>query len=126
MSDERTLRLAHRPVTPEILEKYSQFIRFEQAGVPASQGLEQVGVTADDVARTASAVNAFCRPRLLKRRLAGANANSVERQLKRVEELARPIDDSGFIALYGEETYRVLRAQEEALIELRAKSVGEG
>ncbi|MBS1152645.1 MAG: hypothetical protein H6Q89_4343, partial [Myxococcaceae bacterium] len=35
-------------------------------------------------------------------------------------------DDTDFVALYGEETYRLLLSNEEALIALRAKCTGEG
>jgi hypothetical protein len=126
MSDERTLRLAHRPVTPAILGKYMQFVQLELDGKAPAEALIQSGLTADEVARTASAVNAFCRPRLLKRRLARASAKTPEKQMKLLEELAKPIDDTDFVALYGEETHRVLLSHEEPMIELRAKAVGEG
>lgn len=126
MSDERTLRLAFRPVTPEILAKYSQFLQAELDGKAPAEALVLTGLAADDVARTASAVNAFCRPRLLKRRLARATAKTPQKQMKLLEELARPIDDTDFVALYGEGTYRLLLSNEEALIALRAKCTGEG
>ncbi len=124
MNDERTLRLAHRPVTRATLEKYAEFVRLEIEGIPAGEALRRSDLTADDVARTASAVNAFCRPRLLKRRLARATATTPERQQKRIEELASAIDDTQFVALYGEETHGVLLGS-DGLIELRAKEVGE-
>ncbi len=126
MADERTLRLAHRPVTSEILAKYEQFLDLELAGTDAATALIKSGLSADDVARTASAVNAFCRPRLLKRRLGKASGKTTEKQMKLLEELARPIDDTDFVALYGAETHHVLLANEEVLIELRARAVGEG
>lgn len=125
MSDERTLRLAHRPVTEAILEQYAKFIQLELDGIAADAALKQTGLSADEVARTASAVNAFCRPRLLKRRLKRTNAKTPEQQVKLLEELHKPIDDTDFVALYGEETFRVLLKNEEALLELRAKAVGE-
>ena len=124
MADERTLRLAHRAVTVEILDKYIQFVRLELDGKTPTEALIATGLMADDVARTASAVNALCRPRLLKRRLARATAKTPEKQMKLLEELARPIDDTDFVALYGEETYRVLLGHEEVLLELREKSSG--
>ena len=125
MADERTLRLAHRPVTAEILHRYEQFVQLELEGKAPAEALIRTGLTADDVARTASAVNSFCRPRLLKRRLARASAKTPERQMKLLEELARPIDDTEFVALYGEDTHHVLLSNEETLTTLRAKEAGE-
>ncbi len=126
MADERTLRLAYRPVKAEILEKYLQFIQLELDGKAPAEALVLTGLSADDVARTAMAVNAFCRPRLLKRRLAKTNAKTPDKQMKLLEELARPIDDTEFVSRYGAETHHVLLSHEESLIVLRAKSVGEG
>jgi hypothetical protein len=125
MSDERTLKLAYRPVQPAILEKYAECVRLELAGKAPAEAIVLTGLSADDFARTAMAVNAFCRPRLLKRRLSKATAKTPEKQMKLLEELAKPIDDTEFVGLYGEETYRLLLSREEALIELRAKSAGE-
>ena len=126
MSDARTLRLAHLPVTERILEAYTRFIRLEHAGTPHAEALKQAGLTADDVARTTSAVSAFCRPRLLRRRLARATATTPEREQKRLEALAAPIDDADFIALYGGSSWQVLQKHEAALVELRTRSAGEG
>jgi hypothetical protein len=126
MADERTLRLAYRPVKAEILEKYLQFVQLELDGRAPAEALGQTGLSADEVARTAMAVNAFCRPRLLKRRLAKSTAKTPDKQMKVLAELARPIDDTEFVSLYGAETHQVLLSHEETLIALRAKSVGEG
>ena len=126
MADERTLRLAHRPVTAEILEKYERFVQLELEGKAPTEALIATGLSADDVARTAAAVNAFCRPRLLKRRLTRATAKTPEKQMKLLEELAKPIDDTDFAALYGAETHRMLLSREVELTELRAKEAGEG
>ncbi len=122
MADERTLKLAKHAVTPEILAKYEQFVSLELEGKSAADALRDTGLTADQAARTASAVNAFCRPRVLKERLKKASAKTPEKQMEVLEALKKPIDDTDFVALYGEETHRVLLAREEGLIALRLQA----
>lgn len=121
MSDERTLRLAFRPVSEDLLDRYVRVIELELAGKPSADALKAVEIAADDVTRIASAVNAFCRPRLLKRRLARAVAKSPTRQQKQQEELGRPVDDSELIGLHGPQTHQTLLAREAVLVDLRER-----
>lgn len=125
MSDERTLRLAYRPVSSELLQRYVRCVEAELAGKASADALQVAGLAADDAARLTAAANAFCRPRLLKRRLSRAAPQSLELRQKQQEELARPIDDSDFIGRYGEETHAVFLAAEAVLVGLRARQVGE-
>ncbi|GEM_PF-3195724 len=125
MADERTLRLAHHAVTPEILAKYEQFVAQELEGKSAADALRNTGLTADQVARTASAVNAFCRPRVLKERLKTVSAKTPEKQMGVLEALKKPIDDTDFVALYGAQTHQVLLSREEGLIELRLRTAAD-
>lgn len=126
MSDEKTLRLAFRPITPDLLAGYIALVQHELAGATPVDALKASGLAAEDGARVGSVVAAFCRPRLLRRRLARAKAKDAERAAKQAEVMAAPIDDRDLIAMYGEETHRTLMAQEAALVDLRARVAGEG
>ena len=122
MKDARTLKLAYRPVSAEALEKYVRLKQLELAGRPPIDALREAGLATDDVTRIASAVNLFCRPRVLRRRLARAAPKSAERKLKQAEVLAAPIDDGDFLELYGQESWEVLHAREDELVRLREPS----
>ena len=124
MKDAKTLKLAYRPVTAEALKKYMRLVKLELDGMPSARALQEVGISGDDVTRIAAAVGLYCRPRLLKKRLACAAPGKPERQKKQREELAAPIDDRDFVELYGKDSWELLQTQEDALIALREKSAG--
>lgn len=125
MSDEKTLKLAYRPVSAEQLIQHIRLVEAELAGATPDAALKTSGLAAEDAVRIAAAVHAFCRPRLLKRRLQRAQAKSPERAEKQSAALQAPIDDSDLIGLYGEATHRVLLASEDVLVAQRARATGE-
>ena len=122
MRDARTVKLAYRPVTAEALERFLRLRSLELGGKAPGEALREVGLAADEASRIGAAVNSYCRPRLLKRRLARAEPRSAERQRKQQEKLAEPIDDADFLTLYGKETWDVMRAREDAVVALREKA----
>jgi site-specific recombinase XerC len=120
--DARTVKLAYRPVTASALEQYEQVTALELGGMTSAKALKQVGIPAEELARVAAAVNAFCRPRLLRRKLQAATPASAERRVKQQQKLAEPIDDRDFVELYGAESLERLKAREDALVALRVGS----
>ena len=82
MRDAKTVKLAYRPVTAEALKKFLKLRALERAGKTALESLRDAGLPADEVSRIGAAVNSFCRPRLLKLRLAQADPRLAERRLK--------------------------------------------
>lgn len=123
MSDEKTLRLAYRPISAEALTQHMRLVALELEGAKPEDALKASGLSGEDAARITAAVNAFCRPRLLKLRLAQATPKDPERAKKQSAALQLPIDDSDWVGLYGEETHRVLMAREAELVALRARAV---
>ena len=122
MRDARTVKLAYRPVSADALAKFLRLRRLEAVGKPSWEAIQQAGLPADEVSRIGAAVNTFCRPRLLRIRLAQAAPKSAERRLKQQQKLAEAIDDSDFLELYGQATWDLMCAQEEVLVALREKS----
>ncbi len=122
MRDAKTVKLAYRPVTPAALEQFIALRRLETQGRPPADALKEVGMAADELARVSAAVNTFCQPRVLRVRLAKATAKSAEREVKQQQKLAEPIDDRDFVELYGQATWDLFKAQQDALVALRDAS----
>ena len=125
MRDEKTLKLAFRPISAAQLIQHIRLVEQELAGATPDAALKSSGLAAEDAVRIAAAVNVFCRPRLLKRRLQRAKAKDAERAEKQSAALTAPIDDSELVALYGDATYQVLLGSEDVLVAQRAKAAGE-